>query len=108
MASSRPMPEEAPVTTARGRVDGDMVRSFTRGVLPERRQRACPRTVPTMENQAFRERRARLARAMQAAGGGVAVVPTALEQVRNGDNTHAFRPDSTFHYLTGFGEPHAW
>jgi Xaa-Pro aminopeptidase len=54
------------------------------------------------------ERRARLALALQAAGGGVAVIPTAPERQRNSDNDYPFRHDSSFHYLTGFNEPGAW
>ena len=54
------------------------------------------------------ERRARLAGALRAAGGGVALIPTAPERPRNSDNDHPFRHDSSFHYLTGFDEPQAW
>ena len=53
-------------------------------------------------------RRARLAQAMTAAGGGVAVVPTAPERARSADSDHPYRHDSNFHYLTGFDEPQAW
>jgi len=56
----------------------------------------------------FVARRRRIAEAMRAAGGGVAIVPTAREQRRNGDNDHPFRHGSDFHYLTGFAEPGAW
>ena len=56
----------------------------------------------------FSERRARLAQALQASGGGVAVIPTAPERQRNSDNDHPYRHDSSFHYLTGFDEPQAW
>ena len=56
----------------------------------------------------FSDRRARLAQALHAAGGGVAVIPTAPERQRNNDNDHPYRHDSSFHYLTGFGEPGAW
>mgnify|MGYP002478442949 CR=1 FL=1 len=45
---------------------------------------------------------------MAAQGGGVAVLPTAPERQRNGDNAHPFRHCSHFHYLTGFDEPQAW
>lgn len=48
------------------------------------------------------ERRLRLAREMQ---GGVAVVPTAPERVRNRDAHYPFRYDSYFYYLSGFREP---
>ena len=56
----------------------------------------------------FSDRRARLAQALRAAGGGIAVLPTAAERRRNSDNDHPYRHDSSFHYLTGFDEPHAW
>jgi Xaa-Pro aminopeptidase len=39
--------------------------------------------------------------------GSIAIVPTAQEAVRNRDVHHAYRPDSDFHYLTGFPEPDA-
>lgn len=44
---------------------------------------------------------------MQLMGDGVAVVSTALEQVRNRDVLYRFRPDSDFYYLTHFPEPEA-
>ncbi len=53
----------------------------------------------------FAERRARLARQMQA--GAVAVLPTAPEVLRNADSEYPYRHDSHFWYLTGFGEPEA-
>ena len=56
----------------------------------------------------FRARRARLAQTMRSQGGGVALVPTAPERQRNGDNYHPYRHGSDFHYLTGFAEPGAW
>jgi Xaa-Pro aminopeptidase len=55
----------------------------------------------------FSERRSRLADLMRARGGGVAVVATAPEVVRNRDTHYPYRPDSYFHYLTGFPEPEA-
>jgi Xaa-Pro aminopeptidase len=54
---------------------------------------------------AITARRARLAQRIAAAGGGVAIVPTAPERARNRDTEYAYRFDSYFHYLTGFGEP---
>jgi len=54
------------------------------------------------------DRRQRLAAAMAAAGGGVAVLPTAPERMRNADSDHPYRFDSDFHHLTGFAEPGAW
>jgi len=49
-------------------------------------------------------RRARLAQAMQ---GGVAIIPTAPERIRNRDTHFPYRYDSHFYYLTGFPEPEA-
>ena len=40
-------------------------------------------------------------------GAGVAVLPTAPEQLRNRDTHYPYRADSYFHYLTGFTEPEA-
>jgi len=56
----------------------------------------------------FARRRQCIAAALRAAGGGVAIVPTAPERQRNSDNDHPFRHGSDFHYLTGFAEPGAW
>jgi Xaa-Pro aminopeptidase len=53
-------------------------------------------------------RRRQLAQAMHAAGGGLAVLPTAPERQRNSDVDHPYRHDSHFHYLCGFDEPGAW
>lgn len=61
-----------------------------------------------MQDPVHTLRRGRVARALQQAGGGVAIVPTAPEQRRNGDVDHPYRFDSHFHYLTGFGEPDSW
>lgn len=55
----------------------------------------------------YHQRRLSLIHRMQQAGGGVAVIPTAAEQVRNRDAHYPFRPDSYFQYLTGFNEPEA-
>ncbi|MDR2926387.1 MAG: aminopeptidase P N-terminal domain-containing protein [Azoarcus sp.] len=55
----------------------------------------------------FRARRDRLIDAMMAAGGGIAVIPTAPERERNGGNFFPYRADSQFFYLCGFCEPQA-
>jgi len=55
----------------------------------------------------FRQRRLSLLERMQVAGGGLAVMPTAPERIRNRDTTFPYRADSYFHYLTGFPEPEA-
>ena len=51
------------------------------------------------------ERRRRLLDRMPE--GSIALLPTAAPKGRNGDAEYRFRPDSDFHYLTGFSEPHA-
>jgi Xaa-Pro aminopeptidase len=67
-------------------------------------------SVPTLMQtsmQPFLSRRQRLADAMRERGGGVAVLFTAPEVIRNRDAHYPYRPDSYFYYLTGFGEPEA-
>jgi Xaa-Pro aminopeptidase len=51
----------------------------------------------------FAARRARLCAQMQP--GGVAILPTAPEALRNSDTDYPYRHDSYFYYLTGFTEP---
>jgi Xaa-Pro aminopeptidase len=60
-----------------------------------------------MQMMPFRQRRLSLLARMSAAGGGVALIPTAPEHIRNRDTTFPYRADSYFHYLTGFPEPEA-
>ena len=60
-----------------------------------------------MDFAPFLQRRHSLLAAMDRQGGGVAVIPTAPERVRNRDTTFPYRADSYFHYLTGFPEPEA-
>jgi Xaa-Pro aminopeptidase len=55
----------------------------------------------------YSARRQRLAEQMRARGGGVAIVFTAPEVMRNRDSDYPYRWDSYFHYLTGFPEPEA-
>jgi len=57
-----------------------------------------------MDAKAYARRRRDL---MQLMGAGVAIVPTAPVRNRNRDVDFPFRPDSDFHYLTGFPEPEA-
>lgn len=52
----------------------------------------------------FTDRRADFAAVI---GDGIAVIPAAVEQVRNDDVHHEFRQDSSFFFLTGFTEPDA-
>lgn len=56
----------------------------------------------------YRERRRQLAQRLHLAGGGIAILPTAPERLRNGDSDHPFRHDSHFHHLSGFNEPQSW
>ncbi|SFV04079.1 aminopeptidase P N-terminal domain-containing protein [Pseudoduganella namucuonensis] len=57
--------------------------------------------------QPYHARRAQLIERMRANGGGVAVIPTATEVMRNNDVEYPFRHDSYFHYLSGITEPDA-
>jgi Xaa-Pro aminopeptidase len=59
----------------------------------------------TVRKDEFARRRRQLMRMM--GKGGIAILPTATEKQRNGDVHYHFRPDSDFHYLTGFDEPEA-
>ena len=54
--------------------------------------------------QKFKDRRHVFATRMEA---GIAIIPTAPEQLRNRDAHYPYRFDSYFHYLTGFREPEA-
>src|SRR5471032_1111845 len=55
----------------------------------------------------YRSRRDRVLAALRESGGGVAIIPTAREAMRNRDADYPFRHDSYFYYLTGFTEPDA-
>lgn len=57
--------------------------------------------------KSYAARRAALMAQMQAKGGGVAIIPTAPEVMRNRDADYPYRHDSYFHYLSGFTEPEA-
>jgi len=54
----------------------------------------------------YAQRRARLAN--QLGAGGIAIIPTAPQHMRNRDCDFPYRHDSYFYYLTGFTEPEAW
>jgi Xaa-Pro aminopeptidase len=60
----------------------------------------------TVPLSVYAQRRAHLA--AQLGDGGIAIVPTAPERMRNRDSDYAYRHDNYFHYLTGFTEPNAW
>ncbi len=53
----------------------------------------------------FTRRRRQLMRQMGRES--IAIVPAAPVRLRNNDVEYAYRQDSDFHYLTGFGEPEA-
>ncbi len=55
----------------------------------------------------FVQRRAAVLEKMRALGGGVAIIQTAPEVMRNADADYPYRHDSYFYYLTGFPEPEA-
>ena len=57
--------------------------------------------------KSYASRRAALIAQMQAKGGGVAIIPTAPEVMRNRDADYPYRHDSYFYYLSGFTEPEA-
>ncbi|HRQ64286.1 MAG TPA: Xaa-Pro aminopeptidase [Xanthomonadaceae bacterium] len=69
------------------------------------REAADGRIIAGMPAQEFVRRRRQLMR--MTGRDAVTVVPAARERLRNNDVHHAFRQDSDFHYLTGFGEPEA-
>lgn len=50
----------------------------------------------------FKNRRLGLMQSMQ---GGIAIIPTSPEAIRNRDSHYPYRFDSYFYYLTGFKEP---
>ncbi|MDP1521692.1 MAG: Xaa-Pro aminopeptidase [Methylotenera sp.] len=50
----------------------------------------------------FQQRREQLLASMSV---GIAIIPTALEAIRNRDSHYPYRFDSYFYYLTGFKEP---
>lgn len=60
----------------------------------------------TPHTSLYAERRTRLA--AQLGPGGIAIVPTSPEHLRNRDTGYIYRFDSYFYYLTGFTEPNAW
>ncbi|MGS0743071.1 aminopeptidase P N-terminal domain-containing protein [Glaciimonas sp. GG7] len=55
----------------------------------------------------YSARRTQLINLMQAQGGGVAIIPTAPEVMRNRDADYPYRHDSYFYYMSGFMEPEA-
>lgn len=60
-----------------------------------------------MNMNVYTDRRTALLKQMQAKGGGVAIIPTAPEVMRNRDADYPYRHDSYFYYLSGFTEPEA-
>lgn len=66
-----------------------------------------PTATSLLDTTPFLARRQRLLDRMAAAGGGVAILPTAPEVARNRDTQYPYRHDSYFYYLSGFREPGA-
>lgn len=62
---------------------------------------------PTLPVSTYQRRRKALAQAMKKQGGGVALLQSGQEVMRNRDSDYPFRSDSYFYYLTGFPEPEA-
>ncbi|MES9966076.1 MAG: Xaa-Pro aminopeptidase [Sedimenticola sp.] len=58
-----------------------------------------------MVNSEFKRRRRQLMRMMEPSS--IAILPAAPVAMRNRDVEYPYRPDSDFHYLTGFDEPEA-
>ncbi len=59
-------------------------------------------------HQHYRDRRAAVLEQMRTqTGGGLALVPTAVETLRSRDSHFPYRHDSYFYYLSGFPEPEA-
>lgn len=65
-------------------------------------------SLPPADIAPFAARRQRLMDQMRAEGGGIAILATAPEAIRNRDAEYPYRHDSDFFYLTGFTEPDAW
>ncbi|KAG1373996.1 hypothetical protein G6F59_018450 [Rhizopus arrhizus] len=65
-------------------------------------------SLPPADIAPFAARRQRLMDRMRADGGGIAILSTAPEAIRNRDAEFPYRHDSDFFYLTGFTEPGAW
>ena len=72
------------------------------------RTQSTPAATPKPSSAVYAKRRAAIARALKAAGAGVALLPTAPETPRNRDSDFPYRHDSYFYYLTGFTEPDSW
>ena len=65
-------------------------------------------TLVTPDLTCFHTRRKQVFAWMHSVGGGIAIVPTAIERTRNRDNHYSYRHDSDFYYLSGFAEAQAW
>ena len=64
------------------------------------------KTLPDFQSATYLRRRARLIQTIRSqTGGGVFILGTAPESLRNRDSEYAYRHDSDFYYLTGFTEP---
>lgn len=64
-------------------------------------------TPPIHLNQYIQRRQTLMQTMLSLTQGGVAIICTNAEQLRNGDAHFPYRYDSNFYYLTGFNEPDA-
>ncbi|VWC31511.1 Xaa-Pro aminopeptidase [Burkholderia lata] len=87
-----------------GRLPAPLSRAASRGATIARMNAPLDTAIAV---DVYRQRRERVLAALRAAGGGIAIVPTAPEVPRNRDTDYPYRFDSYFHYLTGFSEPDA-
>lgn len=62
---------------------------------------------PTLSLSIYAQRRQELAHQVAKRGGGVVLLTSGVEIMRNRDSDYPFRTDSYFYYLTGFPEPEA-
>ena len=76
-------------------------------VARRQKRKTDPAPVPFGKTQGaeYRRRRRTLMRLM--GDDAIAVIPAARVAYRNRDSEYAYRPDSDFHYLSGFDEPDA-
>ena len=72
---------------------------------PYIKNRSPLKATKTVARDEFARRRRQLTRLM--GRDSIAILPAAPVRHRNNDVEYAYRQDSDFHYLTGFGEPEA-
>ncbi|WP_081764827.1 aminopeptidase P N-terminal domain-containing protein [Robbsia andropogonis] len=88
---TNPLSPSAALSTRTAHADGEWILAPQRAFAPD----------------VFAARRAKIADALRAAGGGIAIIASAPVPVRSRDSEFPYRQDSSFFYLTGFAEPDA-